>query len=199
MTRQTAEPLEHTSLNPSYQSAKNLAKRVAEGELLLKPSYQRGAVWTEDQRIALVQTWLRGLPAGVVILADRCTDKWEAANNGHDPYATGKGLWACVDGKQRLTTAVMWFNSEFAVPASWLLAHYVETTEDTTDGPYVRFSGLTTVGTRFVERYCSLLIAETRDCATEEEEAAFYVLVNGGGTPQTNENMANAARVAKGS
>ncbi|MFE0779173.1 DUF262 domain-containing protein [Streptomyces sp. NPDC058861] len=197
MTRQTAEPLEHTSLNPSYQSAKNLAKRVAEGELLLEPSYQRGAVWTEDQRIALVQTWLRGLPAGVVILADRCTYKWEAANNGHDPYATGKGLWACVDGKQRLTTAVMWFNSEFAVPASWLPAHYVETTEDTADGPYVRFGGLTAVGTRFVERYCSLLVAETRECATEQEEAAFYLLVNGGGTPQTDENMANAARVAE--
>lgn len=197
MTRQTAAPLDHTSLNPSYQSAAWLARRVTEGEIDANPPYQRGSVWTEDQRIALVQTWLRGLPAGVVILADRCNAAWRAANSGHDPYDTGKGIWAIVDGKQRLTTAVMWFGSEFAIPASWLPADHIETTEDTDDGPYVRYDGLTPKGQRFMERYCSLLVAETRDCATEADEAAFYLLVNGGGTPQTGADMANAARIAQ--
>jgi hypothetical protein len=198
MTRQTAAPFDHVSLNPTYQSARWLARRVEEEEIVIDPPYQRGDVWREDQRVALVQTWLRGLPAGVVILSDRCTEGWRRANRGHDPYETGKGLWACVDGKQRLTTAVMWFNSEFAIPASWLPADYVAVTEDTDDGPYVRFNGCTPMGERFLERYCSLLVADTKDCATEAEEAEFYLLVNGGGTPQTDENMANAARVAEG-
>lgn len=197
MTRQTTAPFDHVSLNPSYQSAAWLARRVTEGEINANPPYQRGGVWTLDQRIALVQTWLRGLPAGVVILADRCTNAWSKANAGQDPYETGHGLWAVVDGKQRLTTAVMWFSSEFAIPASWLPADHVETTEDTNDGPYVRYDGLSPKGQRFMERYCSLLVAETKDCATEAEEAAFYLLVNGGGTPQTDADMANAARVAE--
>lgn len=196
MTRQTATPFDHISLNPSFQSARWLAKRVVDGEIDANPPYQRGGVWTEDQRIALVQTWLRGLPAGVVILADRCNAKWATANPGNDPYNTGKGLWAVVDGKQRLTTAVMWFSSEFAIPASWLPTDHVETTEDTDDGPYVRQNGLTLKGQRFMERYCSLLVAETKDCATEADEAAFYLLVNGGGTPQSSADMANAADVA---
>ncbi|WP_103512909.1 DUF262 domain-containing protein [Streptomyces sp. SM13] len=197
MTRQTPAPFDHVSLNPSFQSARWLARRVAEGEINANPPYQRGGVWTEEQRIALVQTWLRGLPAGVVILADRCNAKWGAANPGADPYDTGTGLWAVVDGKQRLTTAVMWFGSAFAIPASWLPADHVDVTEDTDDGPYVRHSGLTLKGQRFMERYCSLLVAETKDCATEADEAAFYLLVNGGGTPQTDTDMNNAARIAE--
>ncbi|MEU0030734.1 DUF262 domain-containing protein [Streptomyces sp. NPDC006335] len=194
MTRQTAAPFDHVSLNPSYQSARWLARRVVEGEIDANPSYQRGSVWTEDQRIALVQTWMRGLPAGVVILADRGNGAWI----GDDPWQTGQGMWAVVDGKQRLTTAVMWFGSEFAIPASWLPGDHVDVTEDTDDGPYVRHNGLAPKGQRFMERYCSLLVAETKDCATEADEAAFYLLVNGGGTPQTDADMAKARRVAEG-
>jgi hypothetical protein len=192
MTRQTAAPFDHVSLNPSYQSARWLARRVVDGEIDANPPYQRGSVWTEDQRIALVQTWMRGLPAGVVILADRGNGAW----TGGDPWETGQGMWAVIDGKQRLTTAVMWFGSEFAIPASWLPADHVDATEDTDDGPYVRHSGLTLKGQRFMERYCSLLVAETKDCATDADEAAFYLLVNGGGTPQAEADMANAARIA---
>jgi hypothetical protein len=193
VTRQIAEPFDHVSLSPSFQSARWLARRIVDGEIDANPPYQRGSVWTEDQRIALVQTWMRGLPAGVVILADRGNGAW----TGNDPWQTGQGMWAVVDGKQRLTTAVMWFGSEFAIPASWLPVDHVETTEGTADGPYVRHNGLTLKGQRFMERYCSLLVAETKDCATEADEAAFYVLVNGGGTPQTDADMANAERVAK--
>jgi hypothetical protein len=192
MTRQTAVPLDHNSLNPSFQAARSLVENIKCGELILDPPYQRGSVWTLDQRIALVESWLRGLPAGVVILSDRGEGLW----NGPDPYATGKGIWACVDGKQRLTTAVMWFNSEFAIPASWVPVDFTEAPEDTEDGPYVRYSGMTVRGQRFLDLRCQLLVAQTKDCATEADEAAFYLLVNGGGTVQTEADMARAANVA---
>lgn len=197
MTRQTATPFDHISLNPTYRAADGLVRLIAEGSMLLDPPYQRGSVWTLDQRIALVESWLRGLPAGVVILADRGTELWRRANRGADPYETGKGIWAVIDGKQRLTTAIAWFSSEFAVPASWVPEDYVAKTEDTDDGPYFRFNGMTDKGRRFMQNYCSLMVAETKDCATEAGEARFYLLVNGGGTPQTEADMANAARVAQ--
>lgn len=196
MTRQTAEPFDHMSLNPAYREAKGLTDQITEGVIVLDPPYQRGSVWTLDQRIALVESWLRGLPTHVITLADRGTDLWRRANEGNDPYETGLGIWAVIDGKQRLTTACMWFASEFAVPASWVPADFVETTEDTDDGLYVRHNGLTDVGRRFIRSRFGLLVAETKDCATEADEAAFYLLVNGGGTPQTEADMANAARVA---
>lgn len=195
MTRQTAAPLDHVTLSPTFREAYGFVQHVNEGVLLLDPPYQRGSVWTLDQRVALVESWLRGLPAGIVILADRGTDAWHHGT-GNDPYETGLGLWAVVDGRQRMTTACMWFAGEFAVPASWLPADYVAETEDTDDGPYVRFTGLTAKGVRFIKRRCGFLIAETRDCATVADEARFYLLVNGGGTQQTDADMANAARVA---
>jgi hypothetical protein len=198
MTRQTAAPFDHISLNPTHVTLGELVRRIESGMLDLDPPYQRGDVWDVDQRMALVQSWLRGLPAGVVILADRCNDRWVKAHGGKGPYDTGEALWGCVDGKQRFTTAFMWRNSEFAIPASWLKPENVVTTEETEDGPYVRFSGLSEQGVRFTDRYCSLLIAEAKECATLEEEAELYLLVNGGGTPQTDETMANAARVAGG-
>jgi hypothetical protein len=196
MTRQSAVPFDHISLRPTYFTLGDLVHRMEDRMIDLDPPYQRGDVWTEDQRMALVQSWLRGLPPGVVILSDRTNPAWVKAHGGEDVYETGEALWACVDGKQRLTTALMWRHNEFAIPASWLDADLVAATEATEDGPYVRFSGLSDAGQRFMDRYCSLLIAEAKECATVEQEAALYLLVNGGGTPQTDETMANAARVA---
>lgn len=198
MTLQTRAPLEHTSLNPSFMPAAELVGRVEHGELTLDPPYQRGPVWTLDQRMALVQTWLRGLPAGVVILADRCNPAWSAAHPERNPDTTeGEPQWACVDGKQRITTAVMWFRGDFAVPASWLPADHTKTAEDTADGPYVRHTHLTPKGRRIFERRAALLIATSRDCATLADEASFYLLVNGG-APQAQGDLDRAAAVAAG-
>jgi hypothetical protein len=195
MTRQTAAPLEHHSLNPSARQAREVVRTVLDGQTLLDPPYQRGSVWTEDQRVALIESWLRGLPAGVIILADRGTELWRQST-GDDPYREGRGLWAVIDGKQRLTTAIRWFNGELAVPSSWFPADQVETTEDTDDGPYVRYTGLTLAGQRIFTNRALFMIAETKSCATVADEARFYLLVNGGGTAQTGDDMANAARVA---
>lgn len=196
MTRQTAAPLTHISLNPSARQAREVVRTVTDGHTLLDPPYQRGSVWTEDQRVALIESWLRGLPAGVLILSDRGTEEWRKANPGRDPYETGEAFWAVIDGKQRLTTALLWFNGELAVPMSWFPAEHVAETEETNDGTYVRYTGLTVPGQRIFANRALFMVAETKACATEADEARFYLLVNGGGTQQTDADMANAARVA---
>lgn len=197
MTRQTTEPFEHLSLVPTYRTMAGLLLMLDQGMLTLDPAYQRGDVWTEDQRVALMQSLIRGVPCGVVILSDRANPAWARAHGGEDVYREGGVIWACVDGRQRITTLEMWRADGFAVPASWLRADLVARTEDTADGPYVRASGLTTAGHRYLDRYCSLQVAESRECGTEADEAALYLLVNGGGTPQSDADMDHAARVAK--
>lgn len=194
MTRQTDRPLYHRTLNAVYREAYGWVKEINQGGMLLDPPYQRDDVWTLDQRTDLMESLLRGHPTGVITISDRSHDRWES----RDPYETGLGIWACVDGRQRLTTACLWFADEFAIPASWIPADFTETAEDTGDGPYVRFSGLTRKGSIFIKRRCGFLFSETSDCATEADEARLYVLLNGGGTQQTSADMANAARVAKG-
>ena len=90
-----------------------------------------------------------------------------------------------------------WFSGRIAVPTSWFSADVVEKTEDTNDGPYVRYTGLARPEQRHQALRFQLPTVEAR-VATVEDEASLYLLVNGEGTPQTDESMTNAARAAGG-
>lgn len=188
MTRQTTTPLDNTLLATTSRLARELVGNIRNGQIDIDPPYQRGQVWTVDQRIALIRSWLLGLPTGVVILSDRAQTRW----TGPDPYAVGAPIWALIDGKQRLSTAVAWFEDGFSVPASWFPEDFIEHTLPTADGPYVRFSGLTVPGRRKFENLAQLAVAEFRSAADTQDEAEVYLLVNGGGTPQTEADMQRA-------
>ncbi|MFF7328261.1 DUF262 domain-containing protein [[Kitasatospora] papulosa] len=113
MTRQTKRPIEYTNFEIKHERA----RLVESGDLDLTPPYQRGSVWTLDQRIALVESWLRGISVGSVVLADRWNHQWRDSDGKLFDPESAPSL-ACVDGQQRITTARMWFADEFAVPAS---------------------------------------------------------------------------------
>jgi hypothetical protein len=169
------------------QRADLLALQVTRGELELDPPYQRGAVWTEDQRVALIRSLISGIPVPALIINARPV----AA-----PDQQAQATYAVIDGKQRLLTVTAWFTGKLAVPASWFPAELVAVTVDTADGPYVTFDGLTETGRGFGSR-AMLSVRETA-LATVAEEAAVYVLVNGAGTPQSDSDLAAARRVASG-
>ncbi|MFI7329456.1 hypothetical protein ACIBQ3_33060 [Streptomyces rubiginosohelvolus] len=73
---------------------------------------------------------------------DRATTEWQEASR-YDPAGRGEPIDACIDGQQRISGAIDWFEDQVAVPASWFNADDVTATEDTVDGPCVRWSGLT--------------------------------------------------------
>jgi hypothetical protein len=196
MTRQTTTPLDHVNVNVTNRSAREVARMVTDGYLNLNPPYQRGTVWTVDQRIALVRSWLTGVPIPACIVNDRASGYWRDANNGEDVRATGQ-VYAAIDGKQRIETAIAWFAGDLAVPASWFPTGDVRATEDTADGPYVCYTGLTVPVQRSMAFTCHLPLGEAK-LPTLRAEAEVYLLVNGGGTPQTDVDMANAARIAEG-
>jgi hypothetical protein len=194
-TLQTPWPLERLSLHATARLAHHFADTVMSGDGTVDQPYQRGAVWSQGQQIALIWSYLSGVPIPAILTNDRSTPEWAQANPGYDqvtdPY------YAVIDGKQRILATIAWFDGTLAVPASWFAPKYVMATENTEDGPYVRFTGLTVVGQRICKRDFLLPCAEAH-FPTIEREAEIYLLVNGGGTPQTGADMANAARVAAG-
>lgn len=195
MTFQTDAPLEHRSLSATNRFVEFFVRNVERGYMLLDPPYQRGDVWTAEQRMGLIRSWMQGVPIPAVIINDRISPAWFRANpqdRNDPPYA-----YAVIDGRQRIQTAIDWFAGTLAVPASWFPAEHVETTQDTDDGPYVLYTGLTKTGQRFAENRCVLPCAEGK-VATVEQEAEIFLLVNGAGTPQTPTDLARAARVAEG-
>lgn len=178
MTRQTTVPIGRVPISTFNRRADALVQQVQDGTIDLDPPYQRGTVWTQDQRVALVRSLLAGLPIPSLILNMR-------PDHGY----------VVIDGKQRLLAVTAWFAGEVAVPASWFPTGMVADPVDTDDGPYVTFTGLTERGRAYASRPL-LAVGETM-LRTVREEAEVYLLVNGGGTPQTDADMANAAKVAR--
>ncbi|GAB3861811.1 DUF262 domain-containing protein [Dactylosporangium cerinum] len=155
--------------------------------MLLNPAYQRGPRWANGQRIDLMRSWLQGVPIPAVVVNERTNPAWHRV----DPEL--RVTYAVVDGRQRLETALAWQDGRLAIPASWLPPDWVHTTEETTDGPYVRVSSLRTP--RRVQRLMDLSCVRAK-VATEAAEAAIYLLINNSGTPQSAEDLARAAEVA---
>lgn len=197
MTRQTSAPLERLPINTSNRQARWLVKQVRDGEVDINPPYQRGPVWTEDQRVALMRSLLSGVPVPSVIIADRHHRGWADVANYDPENPAGRASYAVIDGKQRLLALRAWFDGELAIPASWIPAEEIRWTIETDDGPYVRAGGLTDLGRRATGERILLPVGEALVCSVAEE-AAIYQLINGGGTPQTTADMDNAARVAEG-
>lgn len=191
MTRQTAAPLHEYRTQIVDGVAWEITSSMRDF-LILNPAYQRGIVWTDDQRIALVSSWIRGLPIQNVIMNDR--RRWERDKPESKKRYVEQHL-AVIDGKQRIETALAWFDSKLAVPASWFAPEDVETTAETADGTYVTFGGLTVEYRRHAKFSWKLPRMEVF-LDSVQDEADLYLLVNGGGTPQTMQDMENAARVA---
>lgn len=192
MTRQTTAPLERLSLNIGDREAVGLARMLVDGTMTIDLPYQRGEVWTTDQRVELVRSWLTATPIPAVIVNDRCNHLWTDANGHVD---NDEPIYAVIDGKQRLLAAVAWFDGGFMVPASWFPPENVAMTHETDDGRYVRYTGLTETGRRIFDRTAHLPFG-TAAVGSIEAEAAIYLRVNGGGVAQSADDMARAASIA---
>jgi hypothetical protein len=193
MTRQTSAPIERLHLENTYRSARELIRMMDDGLMTADLPYQRGDVWAADQRIALIRSWLSGTPIPSIIINDRYTGTWADANGAMPVDEPG---YAVIDGRQRLETARLWYAGKFAVPASWFLAEDVEVSEDTDDGPYVRYNGLTAPAQRDFAMNKALFPFAAAKVGTVRDEAEIYLRVNGAGTPQTDEDMERAAGIA---
>jgi hypothetical protein len=191
MTLQTAAPIERLGLEDSYRSSRELVRMIHDGLMTVDTPYQRGSVWTLRQRIELIRSLLSGTPVPSIIANDRATPAWPHTPDG----PAGGYYYAVIDGKQRLETMIAWYASELAVPASWFPPEDATETEDTEDGPYVRFAGLTPEARRAFPTKALLPFAVAK-VGSIEAEAEIYGRVNGGGTPQTAEDMARAAAIA---
>jgi hypothetical protein len=135
MTLQTNAPLEHRSLAATNRFADFFVRCVTRGDMILDPSYQRGEVWTDNQRRGLVKSWLLGLPVPAIIINDRTALGWCRANPTQNDDDFLGPMYAVIDGKQRILAAVAWFSGKLLVPASWFPAEHIDHTEDTADGP----------------------------------------------------------------
>lgn len=143
-------------------------------DFLLDPPYQRQSVWSPEQRVNLIRSFLLGVPIGSVILNDR--------------FKAGVGYhFAVVDGRQRIETVRAWFAGAVAVPTSWWTDEDLGAPRDQL-GDTVTVNDLSEVAVRDCKRRWQLPAAEAR--LPEQAEPDLYLLVNFGGVAQTDDDRA---------
>lgn len=197
MTLQTTAPLVETHLSATARTSDwfrllrdDEGPDERHGNLELNPPYQRGDVWTADQRRLLIKSFLLGVPVPSVIVNDRMSADFRHPDGGTD--------WriAVVDGKQRVTTVLAWFDDQLDVPASWFPEDRIQNTVATDDGPYVRNCDLTEAARRLLRNRMMLPVCEAR-LSSLAAEAALYLLVNRGGTEHSDADLDTARQLSR--
>jgi hypothetical protein len=178
-------PLPEYRMNTLGLGLHELSSIAWEGELLLDPPYQRGDVWTLDQRVNLIRSLLLGVPIASIVLNRRGSNsRWEGSSA--DAY------YATIDGRQRITTAMMWWKGEFAIPSEWLREEFFEANRSYEST--VTYPELCRAGQLFMKRGFVIPVAEAA-LPTVAAEAEVYGLINAAGTQQTEEDLSRARQV----
>ncbi|MCD5349884.1 DUF262 domain-containing protein [Kineosporia mesophila] len=77
-------------------------KKYVDGELILRPPFQRNLVWNVEQQSFLVDSILRGLPVPEIYVQN-------------DTTADGDELMIVVDGQQRISTCISFLAGELRI------------------------------------------------------------------------------------
>ena len=133
-----------------------------EGVLVLNAPYQRGDVWGKKRRVNLIRSVILGVPIPSIVINDRMKAGWK--KNDFSIIV--------IDGKQRITSILMFLDSELEVPGDWF-----GMTEDV-----VTFDKLPIVNQRMFKS-ATLSFSEGALPSLKMEREVFD-LVNFGGVPQ---------------
>jgi hypothetical protein len=150
-------------------------------ELDLDPPYQRGDVWSDEQRVSLIKSLLQGLPIGVIFLNSR--DIMEPVR--------------VVDGKQRILAIRAFLEGSLAVPREWFSDENERPTGpdilSTTKAGSALVTGLdlTDSGRLSFELNHPVAVYET-SLKTEAQEAELYLRINYGGVAHTEADLVRA-------
>ena len=125
-----------------------------EDRLQLNPDFQRGHVWTENQQISFVEFLLRGGESGRLVYFNH--PGWMGSFIGD---------FVCVDGLQRITAILRFFNNE--IPAFGSFYSEYEDRIDSTNSIRINVNNL----------------------KTKKEVLQWYIEMNSGGTPHSTKEL----------
>lgn len=129
--------------------------------------YQRGLVWTLEQKQLLLESIYNGIEIGKFLFR---YNSWERIHKNLP--LTGKAYsFDCVDGKQRLMTIIQFLKNEF--PDS--------------RGNY--FKDLSDIAVKRLMRFANLSYGEIGENASDEDVIDIFLTLNFTGTPMSKEHI----------
>ena len=94
------------SITPKGMSVQEAYRLYRDGSLLVNRRYQRKLVWTEEEKILLVESGMKGFPIPLILLAAR-------------PKETGESKYEIIDGVQRLNAIFSYIENAFSVSGKY--------------------------------------------------------------------------------
>lgn len=88
--------------SPTNKKIREIISMVKESKLLPRPEFQRRLVWSRDDKNHFLDSVLRGFPFPEIYLAD-----------GDVNLETGQGTQLLVDGLQRVSTLIQYFDGDY--------------------------------------------------------------------------------------
>jgi hypothetical protein len=88
--------------SPTNKKIREIIGMVKESKLLPRPEFQRRLVWSRDDKNHFLDSVLNGYPFPEIYLAD-----------GNVDLETGQGTQLLVDGLQRVSTLIQYFDSDY--------------------------------------------------------------------------------------
>ena len=131
--------------------------------LVLNPDFQRGHVWTEAQQVAYIEFLLRGGKTGRDLYFNHPSWHTQVPEGGYNEYV-------CVDGLQRLTAIQRFVKDELRIFGNL----------------YSEFRGRPGMDQDYMRVHIN-------DLKTKEEVLRWYLEMNAGGTPHSNEELGRVA------
>jgi hypothetical protein len=201
-------PLERLNLNTYAWTAQHfMGGWRREDPFDFDAPYQRGAVWSLDQKRNLIRSLVIGLPVGVVIYSELPLSGSHATDPAHP-----ERVCRIIDGKQRILAIRQFTEGEFTVPAAWFNDEPGEVAWDgLRDQDRRAIENANVPGIGYVSHYTYVygksggIVRDDKGRAkirrrTPEEtiaaEAELFLLVNMGGTAHDASTLARAAEVA---
>ncbi len=94
------------SITPKGMSVQEAYRLYRDGSLLVNRRYQRKLVWTEEEKILLVESAMKGFPIPLILLAAR-------------PKEAGESKYEIIDGVQRLNAIFSYIENAFSVSGQY--------------------------------------------------------------------------------
>lgn len=150
----------------------------------LNTPYQRGLVWGEDRKRNFIKSVLMGIPTGTIVTNGRYHNA-ETFMEAGCTFDQAHG-YAVIDGKQRITALRDFYLENFTVPADWFDVDEIETHAH--DNAQIAFTDLTRPAKLHFQH--KPIALSTARVTTIDDEAEIFDLINFGGVPQGESDLA---------
>lgn len=171
---------------PSGISVQEIYRRYRENQIVVNRKYQRKLVWTEDEKIKLIDSIIKGYPIPLILFAEYID-------------AEGKVKYEILDGLQRLNAIVGFIEDAFPWSDKYFdITQLARAKQAEDENEFVGYHGDALLEKDICANFLDYQLAVT-SYKSQEEETTFEIFgrINSGGRQLSNQERRQAGVICE--